>query len=869
VEARAADNGDWTVRGDDEHPANRGRLCVKGTALAETLGLEDRLLYPEIHGRRVGWDQALDTVALGFSRIIEAHGPEAVAFYLSGQLLTEDYYVANKLMKGFIGSANVDTNSRLCMSTAVAAHQRAFGADLVPGCYDDLELADLVLLVGSNLAWTHPVVFQRLAAAKQARPDMKVVVVDPRRSATCELADLHLALRPGSDGHLFVGLLSELAQRGRIDAEYIGSHTTGFAGALAAALASVPDAAAIAVACDLNTDAVARFCAWFAATERTVTLFSQGINQSSSGVDKANAIINCHLATGRIGRPGAAPFSITGQPNAMGGREVGGLANQLAAHMVFESAADRDRVARFWKAPRLAGCAGLKAVPLFDAVAAGRVKAIWIMATNPVVSLPDADRVRAALAGCELVVVSDCVRNTDTTALADVLLPALTWGEKDGTVTNSERMISRQRAFLKPPGEARPDWKIVTALARRLGYGEAFPYRHPAEIFREHAALTAFENDGSRTLDLGALARLKPHAYEALEPVQWPVPIDRPQGTPRLFADARFATPDGRARLLSVAPQFPPEEPGIGRTMMLNTGRVRDQWHTMTRTAKSARLLQHTPEPYAEIHPEDAGALGVKEHELLRLQARGAQLVARVRCSPQPRRGSVFVPMHWNLRYAAKARVGPLIAPVLDPISGQPALKHAQVTAARFPTRWQGMLLTRAPVAPPVVGYWCRVPQADHELWYLADDETLSNPAALARTVLGKAGAWLELEDESAGIYRCAQIVDGRLEGVLMLSTGPGLPSTEWLATLFSAREVSLTDRRRLLAASPGAAGPDPGPIVCCCHRVHLDPIVAAVTRGLETTKALGAALRCGTQCGSCLPELQQLITEHRRARVA
>ena len=869
VAATVADGRLAPVRGDPAHPANQGRLCVKGTALAETVDLEGRLLYPQVRGARVRWDAALDTVAEGFRRVIGWHGPEAVAIYLSGQLLTEDYYVANKLMKGFIGSANVDTNSRLCMSTAVAAHKRAFGADLVPGCYDDLELADLLLLVGSNLAWAHPVIFQRVVAAKRARPEMRVVVVDPRRTATCELADLHLPLRPGSDGHLFVGLLGDLASRGGVDEAFLAAHTSGFAETLAVARQCVPDRAAIAAACELSPADVDRVCDWVGATERTVTLFSQGINQSSSGVDKANAIINLHLASGRIGRPGAAPFSMTGQPNAMGGREVGGLANQLAAHMEIESDADRGRVARFWKAPRLVTAPGLKAVPLFEAVAEGRVKAIWIMATNPVVSLPDADRVRSALAGCELVVVSDCVRDTDTTAVADVLLPALTWGEKDGTVTNSERRISRQRAFLPPPGEARADWWMLCELARRLGFGEAFGYQHPAEIFREHAALTAFENEGARILDLGALAELDRAAYDALSPVQWPAPRGRREGTTRLFADGRFATADGRAQLVPVVPRLPATAPDAASPLIFNTGRVRDQWHTMTRTAKAARLLEHVAEPYLELHPDDARALEVSEGDLVRLVARGAELLARARPSADQRPGSVFAPMHWNGRYSSRGRVGALIAPVTDPVSGQPELKHSPVAGERFEAAWQGLLLSRERLQPPACGYWCRIPQDDHERWYLADAAPLSEPARTARALLGEGGDWLELEDAGAGVYRAAKLSGGRLEGVLMLAPSLPQPALGWLASLFALPALDLRTRRRLLAGSQGHAMADAGPMVCSCYRVGVGPIVAAIGRGLRTPDALGEALHCGTNCGSCVPELQKLIALHATADAA
>ena len=503
--------GGAAIVGDPAHPANFGRLCSKGSALGETLALGRRLLHPMMRRAdgsltRVDWDSALDNVAGGLRTIIDRDGPDAVAFYLSGQLLTEDYYVANKLMKGFIGSANVDTNSRLCMASTVAGHRRAFGADTVPGTYKDLDAAELVVLVGSNTAWCHPVLFQRINEAKQER-GTQFIVIDPRHTATAEGADLFLPIAPGTDTALFSGLLAHLADTRALDFAYIDKHTTGFVEALAAARETARDAAATARATGLNRADVARFFELFGKTRRVVTCFSQGVNQSAQGTDKVNAIINVHLATGRIGRPGMGPFSLTGQPNAMGGREVGGLANQLAAHMGF-SPVETDRVSRFWKAPRIATREGLKAVDMFEAIERGTIKALWVMATNPAVSLPRAGAMRAALKKLELFVVSENVLGNDTVASgAQVLLPAAAWGEKDGTVTNSERRISRQRAFLPLPGEARPDWWIVSEVARRLGFGDAFDYHSAADVFREHAALSAFENGGQRDFDIGGACR--------------------------------------------------------------------------------------------------------------------------------------------------------------------------------------------------------------------------------------------------------------------------------------------------------------------------------------------------------------------------
>src|SRR6266446_4866567 len=445
------------VQGDPAHPANAGRLCSKGSALGETLGTERRLLVPEISGRRASWDEALDLAAAKFSGAIEQHGAESVAMYVAG-------------------------------------HFRAFGEDVVPGCYADIDEADLAVLVGSNAAWCHPVLYRRLMAARDKR-GTRIVVIDPRRTATCNDADLHLPLRLGSDVALFNGLLVHLAASEAIDRKFIADHSRGFDAAVAAACASAPSIPAVAELTGVDPARIAEFYALFTQTARVITLYSQGVNQSSAGTDKVNAIINCHLATGRIGRPGMGPFSLTGQPNAMGGREVGGLANQLAAHMRFDSGDHVDRVRRFWNAANMATRPGLKAVQLFDAVHDGTIKALWIAGTNPAVSLPRSNRVREALRRCPFVVVADVCHN-DTTAFAHVRLPAMGWSEKDGTVTKSERCISRQRAFRPAPGEARPDWWMLTQLARRMGFAAAFDYRGPAQIFREHAALSAFENDG-------------------------------------------------------------------------------------------------------------------------------------------------------------------------------------------------------------------------------------------------------------------------------------------------------------------------------------------------------------------------------------
>ncbi|MDO9010320.1 MAG: molybdopterin-dependent oxidoreductase [Gallionella sp.] len=848
--------------GDKQHPANSGRLCSKGIALADTLDTEGKLLYPLVNNRRTSWEDALECVASGFKKIIAEHGPDAVAFYVSGQLLTEDYYVANKLMKGYIGSGNIDTNSRLCMSTAVAAHKRAFGADAVPVCYEDVELADLIVIVGSNYAWAHPVLYQRLAAAKKARPEMQVVVVDPRRTATCDIADLHLAIAPGADAYLFNGLLHNLRREDALDLAYVEAHVEGFAAAFAAAreIGSIPKAARI---CGLAETQLSEFYQLFARTERTVTIFSQGINQSSSGVDKANAILNVHLATGRIGRPGMGPFSVTGQPNAMGGREVGGLANQLAAHMDFSDPASVDRVARFWNAPNIAHSPGLKAVDMFQAIADGKIKAVWIMGTNPVVSMPDADRVRAALLDCELVVVSDCVQHTDTTACADILLPATGWGEKDGTVTNSERCISRQRALLPASGEARPDWWIISQVAQRMGYAGAFSYTRPAQIFREHARLSGFENKNLRAFDISAWSELSDEQYDVLTPAQWPINNHAPNGTARLFADGRFYTPNGRARMIAVAPRPPAVAADVDFPLVLNTGRIRDQWHTMTRTGKVPRLNAHLPEPFVQVQMSDAQGYQLAHGGLARLTSRHGSMLARIQVSEDQRPGSVFVPMHWSDAHAKSARVDALVAPITDPISGQPESKHTPVRVESYQPAWQGFVLSRVRLELPDTRYCASSRGTAYWRHEIAGDVLPGDWRGWIQSASGSAGEWLEYRDAAMGRYRAACLQDGKLEAVFFIAPDHRLPEREWLASLFSQRQLEPSDLAGLLAARPPKGG-DTGHIVCACFSVGEKSILNAIqTQGLESVEAVGQCLKAGTNCGSCVPEIRRLLERH------
>jgi assimilatory nitrate reductase catalytic subunit len=871
-------DGGVDIVGDPDHPSNRGQLCSKGTALGETLSLDDRLLHPLVDGQRTSWDRALDLVAGRFADTIAEHGPDSVAFYVSGQLLTEDYYVANKLMKGFIGSANIDTNSRLCKASSVAGHKRAFGSDTVPGCYDDLEQADVVVLAGANLAWCHPVLYQRLANAQERR-GTKIVVIDPRQTATAQAADIHLALAPGSDLALFNGLLAHLDAAGTRDDGYIDRHTAGLNDALAAARSISLEQ--IAQSTGLAPSALQSFYDLFAANERVVTVYSQGINQSIQGTNNVNAIINCHLLTGRIGRPGMGPFSITGQPNAMGGREVGGLSNQLACHMEIENPDHRALVGEFWKTPDLAKEPGLKAVELFQAVRDGQIKALWIMATNPLDSLPEADTVRAALEACPFVVISDVTRHTDTTRYGDVLLPAAAWGEKSGTVTNSERRISRQRPFLPLPGDARPDWWIVTQVARRMGFDDAFPFDHPAQIYAEYAALSGFGNDGTRDFDIGAHGDISRDEYENLTPFQWPLalgqwPLTQGQWPPaqgttprqkRFFADGGFFTADRRARFIATPVGARITAPTKALPLILNTGRIRDQWHTMTRTGKSARLMRHRAEPFVEINPHDAAQHGLRDAELASIRSPHGSIVVRVMTSERQPRGSIFVPMHWTDQMASAARVNSLVAGNIDPVSGQPEFKQTAVAIAPFAAAWHGMALAATKPVGLTQDYWSLAPTGPGWRIELAGRKKVPDWSAAARELLRPAAGaeLLAYHDAKSGQFRFACFQHNKLIGALFIAPAPIAVSRSWTADQLGANWSDPKDRLRFLAGRGAGETPDPGAIVCACFEVGLNQIIDAVgARGCATVDAVGSDLGAGTNCGTCRIEIKRIIDETR-----
>lgn len=799
------------IKGDPDHPANFGRLCSKGTHLGETVGLEGRLLTPMIANRSASWDEALGVVADKLRDCIRDYGPDSVAFYVSGQLLTEDYYVANKLIKGFIGSANIDTNSRLCMASAVAAHHRAFGEDLVPCTYDDLDEADLILLVGSNTAWCHPVIWQRIEAAR-AKRGTRIVVIDPRRTETAQQADLFVAVPPDGDVALFNALLAEMASRG-LASESCAPVDPGIDTAVFTALAEL-----------------------VAANPRMVTLFSQGANQSRSGTDKGNAIINLHLAMSRINARGMGPFSITGQPNAMGGREVGGLANMLACHLGF-SQAERADVSAFWHTDRLCERPGLKAVDLFRAIHAGRIKFLWVMATNPAVSMPDASFVREALARCEMLVVSDVIADTDTAQLAHVRLPALAWGEKDGTVTNSERRISRQRRLFTAPGKARADWKIIADVAGRLGHRESFAWDSPAAVFREYAAMTALAARHGKVLDLSKLAAISDADYRDMTPFLW---------------GGRHPLTGRAAKMVQVAPNIVDEDSEF--PLRLNTGRYRDQWHTMTRTGLSPKLAQHRREPLIEVHPGDAAAACLVDGGLARVVTRSGSATFRVAVTNAQVLGTVFVPMHWSDAMASGGRGNLLPDQSVDPISGQPGFKNIAARVEPLVTDWQAFLLCEDALPLAGMAWWCRSRVEGGWLYELAGMGAIDVEALLPP------GERIEAVDFSRGMLRVAvRDGHGRLIAALHLTRSGILRPRDWLVSQLGKAEARAVE---LLAARAANSKSDRGPVVCVCHGVGRNQIEEACCAGAVTLEALGAATLAGTNCGSCRPAISALLRQ-------
>ncbi len=853
--------------GSTDHPANHGRLCVKGSNLLNTVDLTNRLLVPQIAGEQVSWQQATQHVADKFSEIIKEHGKNSVAFYISGQLLTEDYYLANKLMKGYIGSGNIDTNSRLCMSSAVSAYKRAFGEDVVPCNYQDLEQTELLLLTGSNAAWTHPVLYQRIERAKKINPLMKVVVIDPRKTATCEIADNFIQLKPGTDGAFFNGLLHFLSENEGLDTDYIAQHTEGFDETLKEVNFWSVDA--VAEYCQVTSQALTDVYQLFCQSKKAVTFYSMGINQSSSGVDKCQSIINCHLASGKIAKAGCGPFSITGQPNAMGGREVGGLANQLAAHLDIDNPKHQDKVQRFWQSPTIAKQQGAKAIELFDKIASGEIKAVWIMATNPMVSLPDRGKIEVALKRCQLVVVSDCVEQNDTLAFADVKLPATPWLEKNGTVTNSERRISRQRNAVMPAGQAKHDWQIIRDVAQAMAF-DGFDFDEVSDVFKEYTQLTGFENNGERLLDLSGLSQLTAEEYQQLAPIQWPVNKEYPHGCARVYADGKFNTPSSKAQFIPVTPQLPMQRTSAEFPFVLNSGRMRDQWHTMTRTGKTSKLSAHTDKPYLYLHPSDANALAVQDDDMLTITASTGQAITHVKVDKQQRVGECFMPIHWNKSYASHGNVSALYQGVVDPISGQAECKQGavQLTKKSFKQYVSLHSLTHLRGVNEFkvsADFWLKNTTIYGQTYQAAFDEPVADALLWCQQTSGISGEWLTFQQDVQSYIVCLQA--GKLVFVAYLSNSWPTIEQSWLEHVFSAEKLEFSTVQSLLL---GIASEEfsQGKQICSCFGVGEQTIKSAIAQGCNSVDELGEKLQCGTKCGSCKPELASLISHYKENKM-
>ena len=901
------------VRGDPAHPANWGRLCTKGATLHLTaspgLAQHTRLLQPLQRLTRggaaqpIGWGPALDLASQSLTQIVQTHGPQAVGFYISGQLLTEDYYVFNKLAKGLLGTNNIDSNSRLCMSSAVAGYKMTLGADAPPACYDDIARATCIFIVGSNAAWAHPILFRRIEDAKKANPDLKIIVADPRRTDTAELADLYLPLQPGSDVMLFHGLLHLMLREGWTQPGYIAAHTQGFEALQALVHEATPER--VAQICGVNPQDLLQAARWFATSAATLSLYCQGLNQSHSGTAKNAALINLHLASAQIGKAGAGPLSLTGQPNAMGGREVGGMANLLSAHRDLANPAHRAEVAALWGMPDVPAQPGLTAVDMFQAAADGQLKALWIACTNPAQSMPDQATVRRALERAEFVVVQEAFASAATCAYADLLLPATTWGEKEGTVTNSERRISRVRAAVPPPGQARHDWQIVVDLGRRLEKNLArspqqslFAYDTPEAIWNEHRASTR-----GRDLDITGLS------YALLEhagPQQWPYAEGAPQGQARLYEDGWFATANGKAQFAAVGWQDV-AEPRVSRyPFSLTTGRLRDQWHGMTRTGTLGRLFAHVPEPVLQMHPADMQRHGIAEGELVFVSSKRGSLVVPAQASPTLQASQVFMAMHWGSEVLSGrdnqgrplAGVNALTTSDYCATSKQPELKHAAVRILKAELPWGVVamawlpedqlwrarqtlqsLMSRFSFASCVPFSQASALDADAParsgLLFRAADDQAPDAAVLEHLAaclgLDQAGV-THYQDLRRGQKRAAHLsapqgptAERHLRAFMLAGD---TQSAHWLQALLVNQSPAQSLGRHLLL--PSRTPPVPlaatGKQVCSCWNVSEEAILQCL-RPLEGDPAakltqLQAALQCGTQCGSCVPELRRLVRQ-------
>ena len=863
------------VTGDPNHPANLGRLCSKGSTLHKTGDLAARALYPELRlGKglsrsRTDWDSAMGHAAEVFGRTIAEHGPDSVAFYISGQLLTEDYYSFNKLARALIGTNNIDSNSRLCMSSAVVGYKRSLGADAPPCSYEDIEQSDCLMIAGSNMAFAHPVLFRRLEAAKAADPNKRIIVVDPRRTDTCEIADLHLAIEPGTDVALFHGILHIMLKEGWIDRAFIDAHTDGFDDLKNLVRDYSP--AMTAQLCGISEDDLHSAAKLIGTAPSFLSLWCMGLNQSSSGSAKNNALINLHLASGQIGKVGSGPFSLTGQPNAMGGRETGSLSNLLPGHREAANAEHRAEVADYWGVDHLPSNVGLSAVELFEGVRSGRIKALWIACTNPAQSMPNQTLIHEALAACPFVIVQEAFFTTETCRYADLLLPAASWGEKEGTVTNSERRISHVRSAVPAPGDARPDWAIVCDFARRLekqlrpGQPSLFDFSSPSAIFDEYKRLTA-----GRDLDYSGLSY---QLIDELGPQQWPFNAQTRQGTPRLYTDGRFATENGNARFIAEPYRAPQEKRDARFPLMLNTGRLRDQWHGMSRTGTAAQLFGHVEQALLSLHPDELSSRNLNDGDLVRVRSRRGELILPVHSDEQIRPGQAFLPMHWGDRFLKGLGCNVLTQPAFDPISKQPELKQSSINIRRAELPWELFILAEGKVQERFEAIRPLCESLDYLGMGLTGRE---RPALLIRAASAQApdaalleqidaligldsGPVLSYDDPQRAIGKRVKIEDGRITAIRL--TGE-TAARNWLRSVWQSGEADADLRRWFLApisTPPGGSSNQVDKTLCNCMNVSQNQICAGIERGLNLD-GLKQELGCGTQCGSCVPEIKRLL---------
>jgi assimilatory nitrate reductase catalytic subunit len=901
------------VRGDPAHPANFGRLCTKGQSLhltaAPQVTAQSRLLNPQwraVRGQPIqslDWDSAIDMAASRLASVVRTHGPDAVGLYISGQLLTEDYYVFNKLAKGLLGTNNIDSNSRLCMSSAVAGYKMTLGADAPPACYEDIALAQCLFIAGSNTAWAHPILFRRIEDARRANPDLKMVVVDPRRTDTADMADLHLQIQPGTDVMLFHGLLHLMLREGWTRADYIATHTTGFEALQALVADYTPERVSqICGIADIDLYTAAR---WFATSPSTLSLYCQGLNQSHNGTANNAALINLHLATAQMGKPGAGPLSLTGQPNAMGGREVGGMANLLSGHRDLSNAKHRAEVAALWGVRDVPAKPGLTAVEMFEAAADGQIKALWIACTNPAQSMPNQTTVRRAFERAEFVMLQEAFATAATCDVADLLLPATTWGEKDGTVTNSERRISRVRCAVPPPGLARHDWQIVSAIGKRLALALDRPedvrlldYSSPEIIWNEHR-----ESTRGRDLDITGLS------YAQLEqgPGQWPHPQDWADGQSRLYGDGRFATADGHARFAAVRWMPMSEERVSQFPFSLTTGRLRDHWHGMTRTGHAARLFTHSPEPCIQMNPQDVQRLRLREGDLAQVRSKRGSLVLPVQASEQLAPSQVFIAMHWGPEFLSGRNsqgqpglgVNVLTTSSFCPTSKQPELKHSavQITPIAQQSTWSFVGMAWLPAERiwqarrdlqqrlTQFDFASLVPFVDPEA-DLKDQTPRTGLLFRATSAQACSPALLQevLDQLDLNTTECLRYQDGERHQlrILRLSTPDNLgqrslhgfalagdtQSARWLQELLEqGQSLDWPARQWLQTSSTPPQNTSPvSRQICGCLNVREDAIATFLQKqpgeAMDRLSALQQRLECGTRCGSCLPELRRLVRQ-------